>query len=241
MLLKEGAFAMDYTLSYLLVLLAIGFSLWASHKVNGTFEKYSRERPRSGMTGYDAARRVLDANGLQAVRIEQIPGELTDHFDPRDNVIRLSASVYGVASTAAVGVAAHEAGHAIQYAESYAPLKVRNAIVPITNIGSRLSMPLIILGLIFSGAGHIWTTLAYVGVACFSLCVIFQLVTLPTEFNASRRAMVAIETSGMLTQEELYSSEKVLSAAAMTYVAALAVSVTQLLRLLSLVQRSDRR
>ena len=156
-------------------------------------------------------------------------------------MIRLSASVYGVASTAAVGVAAHEAGHAIQYAESYAPLKVRNAIVPITNIGSRLSMPLIILGLIFSGAGHIWTTLAYVGVACFSLCVIFQLVTLPTEFNASRRAMAAIETSGMLTQEELYSSEKVLSAAAMTYVAALAVSVTQLLRLLSLVQRSDRR
>ena len=232
---------LDYNTTYLLVLLAVVFSLWASGSVNRTFRKYADERPASGMTGYDAARQVLDANGLQHVKIEKIPGQLTDHFDPRDNVIRLSESVYGAASTAAVGVAAHEAGHAVQYAQAYAPLRVRNAIVPITNIGSRLSMPLIILGLIFSGAGHIWTTLAYVGLACFGLCVVFQLVTLPTEFDASRRAMVAVEDGGMLTQQELYSAQKVLSAAAMTYVAALAVSVTQFLRLLALVQRSDRR
>ncbi len=232
---------MIWNLLYLLVFLAVIFSLWASFKVNSTFRKFSQERPRSGMTGYDAARQVLDANGLQSVRIERIAGELTDHFDPRDNVIRLSDSVYGVASTAAIGVAAHEAGHAIQYAQEYAPLKVRNAIVPITNIGSRLAIPLVLLGILFSGMGSIWIQVAYVGVACFALCVVFQLVTLPTEFNASRRAMAAIETRGMLTQQELNSSRQVLTAAAMTYVAALAVSITQLLRLLWMVQRNDRR
>ena len=156
-------------------------------------------------------------------------------------MIRLSDSVYGVASTAAIGVAAHEAGHAIQYAQEYAPLKVRNAIVPITNIGSRLAIPLVLLGILFSGMGSIWIQVAYVGVACFALCVVFQRVTLPTEFDASRRAMAAIEARGMLTQQELNSSRQVLTAAAMTYVAALAVSITQLLRLLWMVQRNDRR
>lgn len=229
-----------YDIFYLLVLLAIGFSMWASARVNSTFRTYSQQRTRNGMTGYDAAREVLDANGLHDVRIERTAGNLTDHFDPRTNVIRLSDSVYGSASTAAVGVAAHEAGHAIQYAKGYAPLKIRNAIIPLTNIGSRLSTPLILMGLLFSGLGQFAITLAYVGVACFALSVVFQLVTLPTEFDASRRAVAAIEGCGLLSIEEVGSTKKVLSAAAMTYVAALAVAITQFLRLLNMVQRNDR-
>lgn len=234
-------YGFGYDAAYFLVLAAIVFSLWASWRVNSTFRRCSQVRPRSGMTGFDAARQVLDAGGLYDVRIERISGELTDHFDPRDNVIRLSDSVYGVSSAAAIGVAAHEAGHALQHAEGYAPLRLRNAIIPVTNIGSRLAMPLVILGLLFSGMGHVWIQVAYVGVACFSLCVLFQLVTLPTEFNASHRALEAIDNGGMLTQPELQEARKVLSAAAMTYVAALAVSLTQLLRLLLMVQSRDRR
>lgn len=178
-----------------LVLPAVFFSLWASIKVNTTFKKYSSVRTAKGMTGAEAAREVLDANGLYHVRIEHISGNLTDHFDPRENVIRLSDNVYGVSSTAAVGVAAHEAGHAVQYANGYIPLKLRNAIIPVTNIGSRLSMPLILLGLIFSSFGRTFIYIAYIGVACYGLCTLFQLLTLPTEFNASRRAMAAIEKS----------------------------------------------
>lgn len=184
---------------------------------------------------------MLDANGLYDVRIERVSGNLTDHFDPRTNVIRLSDSVYGSASTAAVGVAAHEAGHAIQYAQGYTPLKIRNAIIPLTNIGSRMSTPLILLGLLFSSMGRSAITIAYIGVACFALSVVFQLVTLPTEFDASHRAVAAIENCGLLTSEEVGSTKKVLSAAAMTYVAALAVAITQFLRLLNIVQRNDRR
>ncbi len=232
-----GYYGIDWTY-IVLVLPAIIFSLWASASVNSTFKKYSNQRSLCGMTGADAARRVLDANGLYNVRIEHISGELTDHYDPSANVIRLSDAVYDNPSTAAIGVAAHEAGHAIQHAVGYTPIKIRTAIVPVTNIGSKLSIPLILIGLVLaavSGLGDIGMMLAYAGVACFSLCVIFQLVTLPTEFNASNRALAAIKDCGLLNREELAGSKKVLRAAAMTYVAALAVSVMQLLRLIIIV------
>ncbi len=221
-----------------LVLPAVIFSLWASASVNSTFKKYATQRPLCGMTGAEAARRVLDANGLYNVRIEPIPGELTDHYDPSDNVIRLSQSVYGVSSTAAIGVAAHEAGHAIQHAVGYAPIRLRTAIVPVTNIGSKLSMPLILIGLVLCAAAEtseLGFTLAVAGIICFSLCVVFQLVTLPTEFNASNRALAAIQDCGLLSREELAGSRKVLRAAAMTYVAALATAIMQLLRLIIIV------
>jgi Zn-dependent membrane protease YugP len=160
---------------------------------------------------------------------------LTDHFDPRTNVIRLSDSVYGVSSAAAIGVAAHEAGHAVQYAKSYFPLKLRNAIIPITNLGSRLAIPLILLGLLFSSMGSQFIYVAYAGIICFALSTIFQLLTLPTEFNASKRALASIKNSELLYGRDLDAAKEVLSAAAMTYVAALAVSVMQLLHLISIV------
>ncbi len=225
----------------ILVMPAVIFSLWASVKVNSTFKKYSGIHPISGMTGAEAARRVLDANGLYNVRIEHIHGNLTDHFDPRTNVIRLSDKVHGVSSAAAIGVAAHEAGHAVQYANGYVPLKLRNAIIPITNIGSRLAMPLILIGLLFSGMGNQFIYIAYIGIACFALSTVFQLLTLPTEFNASRRALRSIENSGLLRGDELDGAQKVLSAAALTYVAALSVSIMQLLHLLMVVGGNNRR
>ena len=230
-------YGIDWTY-ILLVLPAVIFSLWASASVNSTFQKYAKQRPLCGMTGAEAARRVLDANGLQHIRIEHIAGELTDHYDPSANVIRLSDAVYDNASTAAIGVAAHEAGHAIQHAVGYAPIKIRTAIVPLTNIGSKLSMPLILAGLLLaavSGLGDLGFMLAMAGVICFSLCVVFQLVTLPTEFNASNRALAAIKDCGLLNREELAGSRKVLRAAAMTYVAALATAIMQLLRLIIIV------
>ena len=229
-------FYYGFDMTYLvLVLPAVIFALWAQSNVNGTFNKYSKITV-PGMTGYDSARAILDANGLEHVRIERISGNLTDHFDPRSNVIRLSDAVYGVSSAAAVGVAAHEAGHAVQYAVKYAPMKWRSAIIPITNIGSNLAMPLVLLGIIFS-----YPTLAYIGVAAFGLSTLFQLITLPVEFNASGRAMEALKSSGRLNSEEISASGKVLRAAALTYVAALAVSLANLLRLISVVNRSRRR
>lgn len=225
-----------------LVLPAVLFSLWASVKVNTTFKKFSKVRANCGMTGADAARMILNENGLQDVRIEPIAGNLTDHYDPKTKVVRLSESVYGQSSVAAIGVAAHECGHAVQHATGYLPIKIRSAIVPVTNLGSRLSMPLILLGLIFCAVSEVFVYVAYIGVACFGLCVLFQLVTLPTEFNASRRAMQVLNGCGRLSPEETKGSRKVLTAAAMTYVAALAVSVMQLLRLLLIVAgRSNRR
>lgn len=221
------------------VLPAVLFAMWASSHVNSTFRRYSTQYSMRNMTGYDAARRVLDANGLYSVRIERVSGNLTDHYDPRNNVIRLSDSVYHQTSTAAIGVAAHEAGHAIQYAQNYAPIRLRNAIIPVTNLGSKLAMPLILIGLLFAGSGSSMGTLAYVGVACFGLSTLFQLFTLPTEFDASRRAIRAIETCGILTSDEIYGSKKVLTAAALTYVAALAVSLMQLFRLLTIVNRRN--
>lgn len=217
-----------------LVLPAVIFALWAQFNVKSTFSKYSKIASRSGMTGFDSARRILDANGLHGVRIAHVPGDLTDHYNPTDNTIYLSDSVYGSNSAAAIGVAAHEAGHVVQHATGYTPIKIRSAIIPITNIGSNLAMPLIILGIILS-----FPTLAYIGVAAFGLSTLFQLVTLPVEFDASGRALRALE--GTLDGDDLSSARKVLRAAALTYVAALAVSLVNLLRLLIMVAGNDRR
>lgn len=217
-----------------LVLPAVIFAMWAQFNVKSTFSKYSKIASRSGMTGFDSARRILDANGLGNVRIAHVSGDLTDHYNPTDNTIYLSDSVYGSNSAAAIGVAAHEAGHAVQHATGYTPIKIRAAIIPITNIGSNLAMPLIILGIILS-----FPTLAYIGVAAFGLSTLFQLVTLPVEFDASGRALKALE--GSLDGDDLASARKVLRAAALTYVAALAVSLVNLLRLLIIVAGNDRR
>ena len=219
------------------VLPAVIFAMWASANVNGTFKKYAKIHSRKGITGAEAARRVLDSKGLTNVRIERVSGNLTDHYDPKTNVIRLSDSVYSDTSEAAIGVACHEAGHAMQYAESYAPIKLRNAIIPVTNIGSKLSIPLILVGIFLSYLSDYLIIFAYVGIICFAFSTVFQLVTLPTEFNASRRALAAIDDCGILDSEERSGAKKVLSAAALTYVAALAVSLMQLLRLITLVNR----
>lgn len=233
-------FYIDWTY-IVLVLPFMILSLVASAKVNSSFKRYSEVYSKRGLSAVDAARRVLQANGVTDVAIEQVSGHLTDHFDPKANVIRLSDSVYGSTSVAAIGVACHEAGHAVQHAVGYVPVKVRTAIVPITNIGSKLSIPLIFIGIALSYLGEFYSYIAYVGVALFSLCVIFQLVTLPTEFNASRRAIKALSENGILDEQELKGAKKVLSAAAMTYVAALAVAVMQLLRLLIIVGNTRRR
>ena len=234
-------YGVDWTY-FLLVLPALILSLIASAKVDSTFRKYSRIPNSRGLTGAEAARRVLAANGVSGVRIERVAGNLTDHYDPRANVIRLSENVYDTATPAAVGVAAHEAGHAVQYATNYKPIKVRAAIVNITNFGSRLSMPLILIGILLMGIrglaefSNFFYYVALTGVFCFGLCVVFQLVTLPVEFNASRRAIQTIDRTDLLTDSERQGARKVLTAAAMTYVAALAVSITQFLRLLLIVR-----
>lgn len=215
-----------------LVLPCVLLSVWASSNVNSTFQKYAKQFSTRRISGAQAAQRVLSANGVSGVRIERISGNLTDHFDPKTNVIRLSDSVYDATSTAAIGVACHEAGHAVQYAQNYAPIKLRAAIVPITNFGSKLAMPLILLGLVLTFLENFSYTLVYLGIACFGLSVIFQLVTLPVEFNASHRAMQAIAQTNLLTEEEQKGARKTLTAAALTYVAATAVALSQMLRLL---------
>ena len=233
-------YGFDWT--YLVIVLpCIILSMWASSSVNSTFKKYSRVLSYRQITGAQAAQRVLNANGVRNVRIERISGNLTDHFDPKTNVIRLSDSVYDSTSVAAIGVACHEAGHAVQYAENYAPIKFRAAIIPITNIGSKLAMPLILAGVLLSFLGNLSYGIVYLGIACFSLSLIFQLVTLPVEFNASRRAMGAIESGNILTDEEQRGAKKTLKAAAMTYVAATAVALAQLLRLIILFGGRRRR
>ena len=219
----------------ILVMPAVLLSMWASANVKSAYSKYSGQYNRRGITGAEAARRVLDANGLRNVPIERVGGELSDHYDPRSNIVRLSQGVYDSTSTAAVGVACHEAGHAIQYAVNYAPVRLRTAILPITNLGAQLSMPLIVGGFILAGFAPKLIMLAYLGVACFGLSALFQLITLPTEFNASRRAMETIDGMGILQGEELTGARKVLTAAALTYVAALAVSLMQLLRFIIMV------
>lgn len=233
--LKKEAKHMYFDWTYIvLVLPCVLFSLLASGWVNSTFRKYANQLSSRRITGADAARRVLSAGGVHDVRIERVSGDLTDHYDPRANVIRLSDSVYGSTSTAAIGVACHEAGHAVQYAQDYAPIKLRAAVIPITNIGSKLAMPLILLGLLLNFMGSLSYTFIYLGIACFGLSLVFQLLTLPVEFNASRRAIAAIEQGELLTSDELAGAKKTLRAAAMTYVAATAVALSQLLRLLVL-------
>ncbi|MDR0890380.1 MAG: zinc metallopeptidase [Oscillospiraceae bacterium] len=215
----------------LLVAPALLFSIFAALRVKTTFKKYSQMRTARGMTGADAAKTVLSANGVYDVRIEQVSGNLSDHFDPKNKVIRLSDAVYNAASPAAVGVAAHEAGHAVQYAQNYAPIRLRAAIIPATNIGSKLSVPLVLLGILFMRYSDMFYWVAVAGIVCFGLCVLFQLITLPTEYNASRRALRAIEGNHLLLPDEQKGAKKVLSAAALTYVAALSVSLMQMLRL----------
>lgn len=231
--MNYGYYGFDWT--YLvLVLPCLLLSMWASSSVKSTFKRYSTQYSTRRITGADAALRVLHNNGVHNVRIERVAGELTDHFDPKTNVIRLSDNVYDNTSTAAIGVACHEAGHAVQYATHYAPIKLRAAIIPITNFGSKIAMPLILLGVVLSFLGNLSYTIVYLGIACFGLSLVFQLVTLPVEFNASRRAVRAIDDAGILTQQELVGAKKTLKAAAMTYVAATAVAAAQLLRLIVL-------
>ena len=233
-------YGFDWT--YLVIVLpCILLSLWASARVNSTFKRYSNQISTRRITGADAAQRVLNANGVWGVRIERVSGNLTDHYDPKRNVIRLSDSVYSSCSTAAIGVACHEAGHAVQYAQNYFPIKIRAAIIPITNFGSKLAMPLILLGLVLSFMANLSFTLVYLGIACFALSLVFQLITLPVEFNASRRAMETIDQAELLTAEERRGAKKTLKAAAMTYVAAVAVALAQLLRLILLFGGRRRR
>ena len=225
----------------ILVLPAVIFATAMSARVSTTFRKYGAIPTRHGLTGAEAARRILFANGIYDVRVEYIEGNLNDHYDPREKVIRLSSATFDNNSAAAVGVAAHEVGHAIQHAKNYAPLKMRNAIIPITNIGSKLSVPLIIIGIILSAFSDVFAYVAYIGVALFGLVTLFQLLTLPTEFNASKRAIKCLDGEGILEKCELKDAKRVLSAAAMTYVAALAVSLAQLLRFFIIVASSTRR
>jgi Predicted Zn-dependent protease len=220
----------DSTIIFLIP--AMLFAMWASANVNLTFKKYSNVRSSSGMTAAQAARMVLDGNGLQNVSIDRIQGNLTDHYDPRTNVIRLSESVFDNYSAAAIGIATHEAGHAIQHAQAYFPIKVRNAILPVSNIGSTLAFPLVIAGLVLGMSG-----LAYIGCAAFALATLFQLITLPVEFNASSRALAALKASNYMSSEDIDAASKTLRAAALTYVAALMVSLANLFRLLYLSNR----
>ena len=222
------------------VLICALFALWASHNVNSTFKKYAKQFSRRNLTGAQAAQRVLSSNGVHGVRIERVYGDLTDHFDPQTNVIRLSESVFDSTSTAAIGVACHEAGHAVQYAVGYAPIRLRAAIIPVTNFGTKLAWPLMLLGIVLSSMSYAFYNLVYVGIACFSLSLVFQLITLPVEFNASRRAMTAIREGNILTDEELVGARKTLTAAALTYVAAVATSLVQLLRLIAIYGRRRR-
>ena len=219
----------------ILVVPAMLLAFWAQINVNTTFSRYSKVLAPSGMTGAESARRVLEANGVTGVRIERISGNLTDHFDPKTNTIRLSESVYDATTVSAVGVAAHEAGHAVQYAVGYAPMQLRAAIIPATNIGSQLAMPLVLLGLIFSSA-----MLVDIGIIAFSMSTLFQLIPLPVEFNASRRAVATLESS-CVSDTEVKGAKAVLRAAALTYVAALAVSLASLLRIILLFGNRNRR
>lgn len=226
---------MYFDIYYLILIVpALILSIYAQIKVKSAFNKYSRIRNTSGMTGADVARVILDRSGLYDVRIERIAGDLTDHYDPRTKVVRLSQSVYGSNSIAALGVAAHETGHAIQHSESYGPLVLRSTLVPVAQIGSSLGVPLAMLGLIFS-----FPFLVNVGIILFSLAVAFYIITLPVELNASSRAIRILEDTGILNYNEIDPAKKVLRAAAMTYVASAAVAVANLLRLILISRNRD--
>lgn len=229
-----GLFWGDWTV--LVLIPAMIFAFWAQINVQTTFSRFKQVRNRRGLTAADVARRILDANGLNYVQIQRVSGELTDHYDPRAQVVRLSDSVYDSTSIAAIGVAAHEVGHACQHAEDYVPLRIRSAIIPMTRIGSMLAMPVFILGLLFAQlslyGNMVGDVFMMLGILLFSLSTLFQLVTLPTEFNASARALKTLESYGILDGDELVGARSTLRAAALTYVAALASSLASLLRLL---------
>ncbi len=216
--------------TYILVIIGVVISLAASARVRSTFARYSRVRSMSGLTGAQAAQRLLQASGIYDVQIEHVRGNLTDHYDPRTKVLRLSDSVYGQSSLAAIGVAAHECGHAIQHQHAYFPLQLRSAIVPVANFGSMMAWPIILLGLFLGGS----PLLINIGIILFTAAVLFQVITLPVEFNASKRAITRLGETKILYDEELRQSKKVLNAAALTYVAAAAASILQLLRLIIL-------
>ncbi len=225
-----------YNNNYLyLVIIPLLIGFYAQYKVQVACKKNSRLFLRQGWTGSQLARWILDQNGLQHVRIERVRGSLTDHYDPRSNTVRLSDGVYGVSSLAAAGIAAHECGHAIQYAQDYLPMKIRGAIVPITSIGSKLAVPLVLVGILLN-----WYHLALVGLIGYLLIAFFQLVTLPVELNASRRALLALDNLGLDPAEEK-GARQVLQAAALTYVAALITALTQFLRMLALLGQNERR
>lgn len=223
-------YPMFYDPTYILVMIGVVICLLASAKMNSTFSKYSRVRSHSGMTGKEAAEALLHREGIYDVRVEYVAGNLTDHYDPRSKVLRLSDATYQQTSVAAIGVAAHECGHAIQHARGYAPLSIRSALVPVANFGSSIAWPLIIVGLIMnSQTSQLFLNL---GVIAFSMAVLFQIVTLPVEFNASRRALKILGNTGMLYPDEVRETRKVLTAAALTYVAGAASAILQLLRLI---------
>lgn len=233
----------DWTI--LVMIPAMLFALIAQARVKSTFDKYDRVETARRISGAEAARRILDRNGLYHVRVERISGRLTDHFDPRENVIRLSDATYGSTSVAALGVAAHEAGHAVQHAVGYFPIKVRAAIIPVTQLGSKLSMPIFLIGFLLSSFAYVdpyvGGVIMAVGIGLFSLVALFQTVTLPTEFNASSRALKTLEACGFLYGDEVSGARRVLSAAAMTYVAALASSLATILRLVILATGASNR
>ena len=225
--------------SYVLILIGLLLSMAASAKVNSTYARYARVGARCGMTGAEAAKRLLNSQGIYDVTVRRVPGKLTDHYDPRNKTVNLSESVYGSTSIAAIGVAAHECGHAMQDAGGYVPLRVRGALVPVANFGAQISWPLILIGILFSSGSS--SMLITLGILMFSLAVLFQLVTLPVEFNASSRAVNLLDRTGILAGQEVGQTRQVLSAAALTYVAAAAASILQLLRLLYLFGGNRRR
>ena len=228
--------------TYILVIIGIIITMWAQGKMKTTFTKYSRVRSMSGMTGQEVARRILMANGIFDVTVEPVAGQLTDHYDPRSKVVKLSEVIYNSTSVAAIGVAAHECGHAIQDNQEYLPLRLRSAIVPVANIGSTLSWPMILIGIFLWNAGsYIGYNLVSIGILLFSLAVLFQVVTLPVEFDASRRALQQLNVTGILPSDEEKQARSVLTAAALTYVAAAAASMLQLLRLVILFGGNRRR
>lgn len=225
-------FYFDWTM--LLVLPGLLLGLWAQFRVKSAFSEYSRVFSRRGACAEDVSRDLLNRSGNSGVTITGVAGSLTDHYDPSSNTLRLSQDVLGNSSIAAIGVAAHECGHAMQQHEGYAPLKLRSAIVPVVNIGSNLYFPIFMAGILFS-----WQPLVYAGIICFALSLVFSLVTLPVEFDASKRAIAMLRSGGYLSEDELGGAQKVLNAAAMTYVAAAVSSLLQLLRLLLIARRSD--
>ena len=231
-------YPMYFDPTYMLVLIGVVICLAASAKMRSTFSRYSRIRNHSGMTGREAAEQVLHRAGIYDVRVEHVSGNLTDHYDPRSKVLRLSDATYGSASVAAVGVAAHECGHAIQHATGYAPLAFRSALVPVANFGSTIAWPLILIGLLFNSQSSV--LFLNLGILAFSLAVLFQIVTLPVEFNASSRAIHMLSGNGMLYEDEVRATRKVLTAAALTYVAGAASAILQRLRII-LFSHSRRR